>query len=48
MAVWDAAEDTRGLGWREFAGTFGWLVVQWQRGAVRLGVESLAAGRRRG
>ena len=26
-AVWDAAKDTRGLGWREFAGTWvGWRV----------------------
>ena len=25
-------------GWREFAGTLGWLVGQWQSGAIRLGV----------
>ena len=47
-AVWDAAKDTRGLGWREFAETSGWLADQWQRGAVRPGMESLAAGRGRG
>ena len=40
----DAARDTRELAWREFAGTLG----QWRTGAVRLGVESLAAGRGRG
>ena len=29
-------------GWRELAGTLGWLAGQWRTGAVRLGVESLA------
>ena len=38
----------RGLGWREFAGTLGWLAGQWRTGAVRLGVEWLAVGPGRG
>ena len=38
----------RGLGWREFAGTLGWLGGQWRTGAVRLGVEWLAVGPGRG
>ena len=43
----DAARDAR-TGWRELAGTLGWLAGQWRTGAVRPGVESLAAGRGRG
>ena len=35
-------------GWREFAGTLGWLAGQWRTGAVRLGVEWLAVGPGRG
>ena len=42
------ARGARGLGWREFAGTLGWLVGQWPTGAVRLGVEWLAVGPGRG
>ena len=41
-------EARRGLGWREFAGTLGWLAGQWRTGAVRLGVEWLAVGPGRG
>ena len=39
---------SRDWGWREFAGTLGWLVGQWRTGAVRLGVEWLAVGPGRG
>ena len=48
MARGYAAGDSRGLCWREFAGTLGWLVGQWRTGAVRLGVEWLAVGPGRG
>ena len=41
-------KGARGLGWREFAGTLGWLAGQWRTGAVRLGVEWLAVGPGRG
>ena len=54
MAVcgsWDARDgnrigsrELRGAGWCELAGTLG----QWQKGAVKLGVEWLAAGPGRG
>ena len=49
MAREYAAGDSRGLGWREFAGTFG---CPWGDSgtdvAVRPGVEWLATGPRRG
>ena len=38
----DTARGARGLGWREFAGTLGWLACQWRTGTVRLGVEWFA------
>ena len=48
IVVWDAAEDTRGLGWREFAGTMGCPVSgSGDGGAVRPGVGWLAIGPRR-
>ena len=34
----------RRLGWREFAGTLGWLASQWRTGAVRQGVAGRAIG----
>ena len=40
----DTARSARGPGWREFAGTLGWLAGQWRTGSVRLGVEWLAVG----
>ena len=40
MARENAAGNSRGPGWCEFSGTLG----QWRTGAVRLGVEWLAAG----
>ena len=51
MAGQDTARGARGLGWRELAGMFNWpdgrsvgrMTGQWQTGAIRLGVEWLAA-----
>ena len=48
MAREYAAGNSLGPGWREFAGTLGWLSGQWRTGAVRLGVEWLAVGPGRG
>ena len=50
----DFRQEALALGWREFAGTLGWLAGQWRTGTVRLGVEWLAVlncssqGQRRG